>query len=116
MLYLGRRLSLDRPRLPPAPPPPATPSTPGVAPPPPTVPTPDVLEAVKFVCKDVWISLYDKQIDNLRTNHRGVYVLHDNAFRPAARISGEGEEVNRRVRFVSQTAHVETSNEARGCY
>lgn len=61
-----------------------------------------MLEAVKFICKDVWIALYDKQIDNLRTNHRGVYVLHDNGFRPVGRMSGEGGEVARRVRFVSR--------------
>lgn len=28
------------------------------------------LEVLKFVCKDVWMGVYDKQIDNLRTNHR----------------------------------------------
>lgn len=48
--------------------------------------------------------MYDKQIDNLRTNHRGVYVLHDNSFRPVGRISGDGEEVQRRIRFVSSSS------------
>lgn len=28
------------------------------------------LERVKFVCKDLWSAVWDKQIDNLRTNHR----------------------------------------------
>uniref|UniRef100_A0A093X9Q3 Trafficking protein particle complex subunit 6B n=1 Tax=Talaromyces marneffei PM1 TaxID=1077442 RepID=A0A093X9Q3_TALMA len=28
-----------------------------------------------------------KQVDNLKTNHRGVYVLSDNAFRPLTRMS-----------------------------
>ncbi|GAA5985904.1 hypothetical protein JCM10908_006327 [Rhodotorula pacifica] len=40
---------------------------------------PDVLELVKFICKDLWVSIFDKQVDNLRTNHRGVYVIHDSA-------------------------------------
>lgn len=51
----------------------------------------DTLETVKFICKDVWTAVWDKQVDNLRTNHRGVYVLQDNAFRPLLRISsGDG--------------------------
>ncbi|XP_015517301.1 trafficking protein particle complex subunit 6b [Neodiprion pinetum] len=41
----------------------------------------DELDTIKFICMDLWSSLYRKQIDNLRTNHQGVYVLHDNAFR-----------------------------------
>jgi len=47
----------------------------------------DTLDVVKFLCKDVWTAVWDKQIDNLRTNHRGVYVLQDNAFRPILRMS-----------------------------
>lgn len=45
------------------------------------------LDVVKFVCKDVWTACFDKQVDNLRTNHRGVYVLQDNHFRPLLRLS-----------------------------
>ncbi len=30
----------------------------------------DQLEAVKFVCKDVWGEAFRKAVDNLRTNHR----------------------------------------------
>lgn len=29
-----------------------------------------VLEVLKFLCKDLWISLWERQVDNLRTNHR----------------------------------------------
>jgi hypothetical protein len=35
------------------------------------------LEAVKFLCKEVWVQLFGKQIDKLQTNHRGVFVLKD---------------------------------------
>jgi hypothetical protein len=35
------------------------------------------LEAVKFLCKDIWPELFNKQIDKLQTNHRGVFVLKD---------------------------------------
>lgn len=30
----------------------------------------DNLDVVKFICKDFWIALFKKQIDNLKTNHR----------------------------------------------
>lgn len=35
------------------------------------------LEAVKFLCKEIWIEVFRKQIDKLQTNHRGVFVLKD---------------------------------------
>ncbi|XP_066591817.1 trafficking protein particle complex subunit 6b [Prorops nasuta] len=41
----------------------------------------DELDMIKFICTDFWTSLFHKQIDNLRTNHHGIYVLQDNAFR-----------------------------------
>ncbi|EGG12881.1 uncharacterized protein MELLADRAFT_87210 [Melampsora larici-populina 98AG31] len=43
---------------------------------------PDSLEVIKFICKDLWLSIFNKQVDNLRTNHRGVYVLQDYGFKP----------------------------------
>ena len=30
----------------------------------------DQLDVIKFLCKDLWMVLYRKQIDNLKTNHR----------------------------------------------
>lgn len=47
----------------------------------------ETLDAIKFICKDIWAAFWDKQVDNLRTNHRGVYVLQDNQFKPIMRIS-----------------------------
>lgn len=47
----------------------------------------DELDTMKFICTDFWSSIYKKQIDNLRTNHQGVYVLQDNAFRFLTKIS-----------------------------
>lgn len=41
----------------------------------------DELDLMKFICKDFWGMLFMKQIDNLRTNHQGVYVLNDNCFK-----------------------------------
>ncbi|XP_051965612.1 trafficking protein particle complex subunit 6b-like [Xyrauchen texanus] len=40
----------------------------------------DDLDIMKFVCKDFWSTIFKKQIDNLRTNHQGTYVLQDNTF------------------------------------
>ncbi|XP_039840395.1 trafficking protein particle complex subunit 6b-like isoform X1 [Panicum virgatum] len=47
----------------------------------------DHLEAIKFICKDFWSELFKKQIDNLKTNHRGTFVLQDNRFRWLTRVS-----------------------------
>ncbi|KIW56946.1 hypothetical protein PV05_05558 [Exophiala xenobiotica] len=47
----------------------------------------DHLDVIKFLCKDVWTVVFKKQIDNLKTNHRGVFVLTDSKFRPFARMS-----------------------------
>lgn len=47
----------------------------------------DQLEAVKFICKEVWNEIFRKQIDKLQTNHRGVFVLKDNTFRWLAHLS-----------------------------
>ncbi|KAK8153776.1 transport protein particle component [Phyllosticta citrichinensis] len=55
----------------------------------------DTLDVIKFLCKDLWTMIFRKQIDNLKTNHRGIYVLTDNAFKPLSKMSlekGEGEQ------------------------
>lgn len=49
----------------------------------------DPLDVIKFLCKDLWTIVFKKQIDNLKTNHRGVYVLTDNNFQPLKRMSLE---------------------------
>jgi len=49
----------------------------------------DTLDVVKYICKDLWGIIFKKQIDNLKTNHRGVYVLQDNSFRWFFRMSTE---------------------------
>ncbi|KAF8879942.1 NO signaling/Golgi transport ligand-binding domain-containing protein [Infundibulicybe gibba] len=32
----------------------------------------ETLDAIKFICKDIWVACWDKQVDNLRTNHRSL--------------------------------------------
>ncbi|KAI1144083.1 transport protein particle component [Hypoxylon sp. FL0543] len=62
----------------------------------------DTLDAIKFVCKDLWMLVFKKQVDNLKTNHRGVYVLTDNSFRPLSRMSADpgGQAVVRAQPFL----------------
>ncbi|KAI0816236.1 BET3 family protein [Xylaria sp. FL0064] len=62
----------------------------------------DTLDAIKFVCKDLWMLVFKKQVDNLKTNHRGVYVLTDHAFRPLSRMSTDagGQAVVRAQPFL----------------
>lgn len=45
------------------------------------------LDVMKFICREFWSSIFHKQIDNLRTNRSGQYVLHENKFRFITRIS-----------------------------
>eukprot|EP00003_Mantamonas_plastica_P020056 TRINITY_DN3246_c0_g1_i1.p1 TRINITY_DN3246_c0_g1~~TRINITY_DN3246_c0_g1_i1.p1 ORF type:complete len:191 (+),score=43.64 TRINITY_DN3246_c0_g1_i1:34-573(+) len=40
----------------------------------------DDLDVMKFICKDLWNEVYQKNVDNLRTNHKGTFVLRDNKF------------------------------------
>ncbi|KAK3989496.1 trafficking protein particle complex subunit 6B [Cladorrhinum sp. PSN332] len=62
----------------------------------------DTLDVIKFLCKDLWTLVFRKQVDNLKTNHRGVYVLTDNQFRPFSRMSTEagGQAVVRAQPFL----------------
>ena len=41
----------------------------------------DNLDVVKYLCKQLWQLFFQKQVDNLKTNNKGVYVLQDNTFR-----------------------------------
>lgn len=49
------------------------------------------LDVMKFICREFWSSIFHKQIDNLRTNRSGQYVLNENRFRFIARVSN-GEQ------------------------
>ncbi|KAG5673759.1 hypothetical protein PVAND_003779 [Polypedilum vanderplanki] len=51
----------------------------------------DELDTVKFICTDFWSSVFKKQVDNLRTNHQGIYVLQDNTFRFLKQISNSSQ-------------------------
>lgn len=66
----------------------------------------DTLDVIKFLAKDFWILVFQKQVDSLRTNHRGVYVLSDNNFRWLSRLptlASAGEDAAQEAE-VRQTA------------
>ncbi len=60
----------------------------------------DELDLVKFICKDFWSLVFRKQIDNLRTNHQGMYVLQDHHFRFLAKVSGSAQYLESAPKFV----------------
>ncbi|KAF7299067.1 hypothetical protein MIND_00855000 [Mycena indigotica] len=69
----------------------------------------ETLDAIKFICKDIWAACWDKQVDNLRTNHRGVYVLQDNSFKPVSRVSsweGRPEAIKRAKLYAALPAGI----------
>lgn len=49
------------------------------------------LDKMKFLCKEFWTAAFGKQVDNLRTNHQGVYVVQDNKFFAVANFA-EGKQ------------------------
>ncbi|KAF5349382.1 hypothetical protein D9758_015522 [Tetrapyrgos nigripes] len=67
----------------------------------------ETLDVIKFVCKDLWAACWDRQVDNLRTNHRGIYVLQDNAFKTITRLSSwEGRaDATRKAKLGSNSVH-----------
>ncbi|CCE61962.1 hypothetical protein TPHA_0B02900 [Tetrapisispora phaffii CBS 4417] len=51
----------------------------------------EVLLIMKFICRDVWKQIYGKQIDNLKTNHRGTFYLFDYDYRPIRNFVVDGD-------------------------
>ncbi|CAG9862786.1 unnamed protein product [Phyllotreta striolata] len=70
----------------------------------------DELDTMKFLCTDFWCALYKKQIDNLRTNHHGIYVLQDNNFRFLMNLSNGKQYLEVAPRYVAFTCGI-----IRGC-
>ena len=49
------------------------------------------LDKIKFICKDLWPTIYNRPIDNLKTNHKGIFLLEDYLFKPFILLSSGGE-------------------------
>lgn len=60
----------------------------------------DELDTVKFLCTEFWSSVFKKQVDNLRTNHQGIYVLQDNSFRFLRQISNTSQYLELAPKYV----------------
>lgn len=41
----------------------------------------EIMDVLKWVCREFWVELYRKQIDKLQTNNKGVFVMTDFSFR-----------------------------------
>ncbi|XP_051899974.1 trafficking protein particle complex subunit 6b-like [Pristis pectinata] len=63
----------------------------------------DELDIMKFICKEFWTNLFRKQIDNLRTNHQGTYVLQDNRFRLLTPVSSGKQYLEEAPKFLAFT-------------
>lgn len=59
------------------------------------------LDIMKYLCKDFWVLLYNKQVDNLRTNHQGVYVLVDSEFKLLNRIGPSRQHIGECQKYVA---------------
>jgi hypothetical protein len=53
----------------------------------------DNLEIIKFICKEFWTEIFKKQVDNLKTNHKGTYVLNDLKFRWLVKFSSDSNQI-----------------------
>ncbi|KAM3851505.1 trafficking protein particle complex subunit 6B [Vipera latastei] len=63
----------------------------------------DELDIMKFICKDFWTTVFKKQIDNLRTNHQGIYVLQDNKFRLLTQMSSGKQYLEHAPKYLAFT-------------
>uniref|UniRef100_A0AC11DV18 Trafficking protein particle complex subunit 6A n=1 Tax=Ovis aries TaxID=9940 RepID=A0AC11DV18_SHEEP len=61
------------------------------------------LDILKFLCKDLWVAVFHKQMDSLRTNHQGTYVLQDNSFPLLVRMASGLQYLEEAPKFLAFT-------------
>ncbi|XP_032341720.1 NTPase KAP family P-loop domain-containing protein 1 isoform X8 [Camelus ferus] len=61
------------------------------------------LDILKFLCKDLWVAVFQKQMDSLRTNHQGTYVLQDNSFPLLVRMASGQQYLEEAPKFLAFT-------------
>ncbi|MED6266593.1 Trafficking protein particle complex subunit 6B [Characodon lateralis] len=61
----------------------------------------DELDIMKFICKDFWTKVFRRQVDNLRTNHQGTYVLQDNKFSLLTQFSGGKQYLDQAPKYLA---------------
>ncbi|QLL32801.1 hypothetical protein HG536_0D03230 [Torulaspora globosa] len=60
----------------------------------------DLLAIMKFICRDVWKQMFGKQIDNLKTNHRGTFYLFDYEYRPIQPFALDDQSTEKELEMV----------------
>ncbi|KAM3162780.1 Trs33p [Lachancea thermotolerans] len=66
----------------------------------------DLLSVMKFVCRDVWKQVFGKQIDNLKTNHRGTFYLLDYNYKPIEPFTLEEDLSDQEQKLIEPFLHV----------
>ncbi|CUS22843.1 LAQU0S07e01376g1_1 [Lachancea quebecensis] len=66
----------------------------------------DLLSVMKFVCRDVWKQVFGKQIDNLKTNHRGTFYLLDYNYKPIESFTLEEDLSDQEQKMMEPFLHV----------
>uniref|UniRef100_A0A3Q0SKE4 Trafficking protein particle complex subunit 6B n=1 Tax=Amphilophus citrinellus TaxID=61819 RepID=A0A3Q0SKE4_AMPCI len=61
----------------------------------------DELDIMKFICKDFWTKVFRRQVDNLRTNHQGTYVLQDNKFALLTQLSSGKQYLDQAPKYLA---------------
>ncbi|XP_029781213.1 trafficking protein particle complex subunit 6A isoform X1 [Suricata suricatta] len=61
------------------------------------------LDVLKFLCKDLWVAVFQKQMDSLRANHQGTYVLQDNSFPLLIRMASGLQYLEEAPKFLAFT-------------
>ncbi|GCF01308.1 trafficking protein particle complex subunit 33 [Zygosaccharomyces mellis] len=60
----------------------------------------DLLSVMKFICRDVWRQMFNKQVDNLKTNHRGTFYLFDYDYKPIQTFALDSESSAKELQMV----------------
>uniref|UniRef100_H3CHX5 Trafficking protein particle complex subunit 6B n=1 Tax=Tetraodon nigroviridis TaxID=99883 RepID=H3CHX5_TETNG len=60
----------------------------------------DELDIMKFICK-FWTKVFRRQVDNLRTNHQGTYVLQDNKFSLLTQLSSGKQYLDQAPKYLA---------------
>ncbi|XP_034025281.1 trafficking protein particle complex 6b-like [Thalassophryne amazonica] len=66
----------------------------------------DELDIMKFICKDFWTKVFRRQVDNLRTNHQGTYVLQDNTFALLTQLSTGKQYLDQAPKYLAYSCGV----------
>ncbi|KAM5325807.1 trafficking protein particle complex subunit 6A-like [Glossophaga mutica] len=61
------------------------------------------LDVLKLLCKDLWVAVFQKQMDILCTNHQRIYILQDNSFPLLLPVASGAQYVEEAPKFLAFT-------------